>query len=135
MIMNVLVRADDVPAASRAEYFYEAVRAAFGPLNMRAGDGQELPDQVCATELGAIRVAELSASKPGGADRTRRHIQSMDSDICKVDVVAQGEVVINKLAARPTSVPATTRSLTSPVPRTGPTRGPQESCRLPSCPS
>jgi hypothetical protein len=64
MIMNVLVRADDVPAASRAEYFYEAVRAAFGHLNMRAGDGQELPDQVCATELGAIRVGELTASKP-----------------------------------------------------------------------
>jgi AraC-like DNA-binding protein len=97
MIMSVLVRAADVPDVSRAEYFRDAVRAAFGPLDMRAGDGNELPDQVRAAELGAIRVGELSASRPGGADRTRRHIQLMDADICKVDVVAQGEVVIEQL--------------------------------------
>jgi AraC-like DNA-binding protein len=97
MIMSVLVRATDVPPASRAEYFRDAVRAAFGPLDMRAGDGYELPDQVRACELGAIRIGELSASKPGGADRTRRHIQAMDADICKVDVVAQGEVVIEQV--------------------------------------
>jgi AraC-like DNA-binding protein len=96
MIMSVLVRATDVPPASRAEYFRDAVRAAFGPLDMRAGDGYELPDQVRASELGAIRIGELSASKPGGADRTRRHIQAMDADICKVDVVAEGEVVIEQ---------------------------------------
>jgi AraC-like DNA-binding protein len=95
--MTVLVRAADVPAASRAEYFREAVRAAFGPLDMRVGDGQDLPDQVRAAELGAIRIGELSASKPGGADRTRRHTRLMEADICKVDVVAEGEAVIEQL--------------------------------------
>jgi AraC-like DNA-binding protein len=67
-----------------------------GPLGVRTGDGNELPDQVRAADLGAIRVAELSASKPGGADRTRRHIRMMDADLCKVDVVAHGEVVLEQ---------------------------------------
>ena len=91
-MMSVLVRAADVPAASRAEYLREAVRAAVGALDIRTSDGQELPDQVRVVELGAIRIGELSASKPGGADRTRRHVRLVDADICKVDVVAQGEV-------------------------------------------
>lgn len=63
---------------------------------MREGDGNALPDQVRAADLGAVRVGELSASRPGGADRTRRHIQVMDADLCKVDVVAQGEFVIEQ---------------------------------------
>jgi AraC-like DNA-binding protein len=72
------------------------VGAAFGPLDVRAGDGDEVPDQVRATDLGAVRVGELSASRPGGADRTRRHIQAMDADFCKVDVVTRGEVVLEQ---------------------------------------
>jgi AraC-like DNA-binding protein len=94
--MSVLVRAADVPMASRADYLREAVRAAVGTLDIRMGDGQHLPDQVRVTELGAIRVGELSASQPGGADRIRRHVRLMDADMCKVDVVAQGEVVLEQ---------------------------------------
>lgn len=99
-MMIVLVRAADVPAASRAEYVREAVRAAVGALDIRTGDGQELPDQVRVAELGAIRVGELSASKPGGANRTRRHVRLMDADVCKVDVVAQGEVELEQAGGR-----------------------------------
>jgi AraC-like DNA-binding protein len=94
--MNVVVRAAEVPAASRAEYFREVVGAALGPLEPRTHDGNELPDEVRAADLGAIRVAELSASKPGGADRARRHIQAVHADLCKVDVVARGEVVVEQ---------------------------------------
>jgi hypothetical protein len=64
--------------------------------DVRTGDGNEVPDQVRATELGAVRVGELSASRPGGADRRRRHIRMLDADLCKVDVVAQGEVVVEQ---------------------------------------
>src|SRR5687767_7346726 len=64
--MSVVLRAADVPVASRAEYVHEVVGAALGPLDVRTGDGNEVPDQV--------RVA----------------------DLCKVDVVAQGEVVLEQ---------------------------------------
>jgi AraC-like DNA-binding protein len=94
--MTVVLRADDVPAASRRAYVHDVVSAAFGPLDVRSGDGSEPPDQVRATDLGTVRVGELSASRPGGADRRRRHIQAMDADLCKVDVVDQGEVVIEQ---------------------------------------
>src|SRR5215211_4493544 len=95
--MSVLIRAEDVPAASRREYFREALRVAVGPLDIRAGDGEELPDQMRTGRLGAVRIGELSASKPGGADRKRQHIRLMDADICKVDVVTQGEILVEQL--------------------------------------
>jgi AraC-like DNA-binding protein len=94
--MSVVLRTGDVPAAARSEYVQEVVGAALGPLDVRVGDGNEVPDQVRATELGAIRVGELSASRPGGADRRRRHVRLLDADLCKVDVVDRGEVVVEQ---------------------------------------
>jgi AraC-like DNA-binding protein len=96
MAKTVVLRADDVPAAARCEYVHEVVSAALGPLDVRSGDGSEPPDQVRMTDLGVVRVGELSASRPGGADRRRRHIQMMDADLCKVDVVARGEIVVDQ---------------------------------------
>jgi hypothetical protein len=94
--MTVMLRTGDVPVRARAEYVHEVVGAVLGPLDVRVGDGNEVPDQVRAAELGAIRVGELSASRPGGADRRRRHVRMLDADLCKVDVVAQGEVVVEQ---------------------------------------
>jgi AraC-like DNA-binding protein len=94
--MSVVLRADDVPVVARAEYVREVVGAAIGPLEVRAGDGNQVPDQVHAADLGAVRVGELSASRPGGADRRRRHIQALDAGLCKVDVVDRGEVVVEQ---------------------------------------
>jgi AraC-like DNA-binding protein len=94
--MSVVLRAADVPARSRSEYVHEVVGTALGPLDVRTGDGNEVPDQVRAADLGTVRVGELWASRPGGADRRRRHIQAMDADLCKVDVVARGEVVVEQ---------------------------------------
>jgi AraC-like DNA-binding protein len=94
--MSVVLRTGDVPVRVRAEYVHEVVGAALGPLDVRTGDGNEVPDQVRAAELGALRIGELSASRRGGADRRRRHIQMLDADLCKVDVVAQGEVVVEQ---------------------------------------
>ena len=94
--MSVLVRATDVPVASRPEYLHEGLRAVLGPLNIRTDEGNELPDQVRAADLGALHIGELWASRPGGANRTRHHIQRMEADLVKVDVVAQGEVDIEQ---------------------------------------
>ena len=94
--MSVLVRATDVSVASRPEYLHEGLRAVLGPLNIRTDEGNELPDQVRAADLGALHVGELWASRPGGANRTRHHIQRMEADLVKVDVVVQGEVDIEQ---------------------------------------
>lgn len=94
--MSVVFRADDVPVVARAEYVREVVGAAMGPLEVRTDDGNEVPDQLRTADLGAVRVGELSASRPGGADRRRRHIQLTDADLCKVDVVVRGEVVLEQ---------------------------------------
>ena len=94
--MSVLVRATDVSVASRPEYLHEGLRAVLGPLNIRTDEGNELPDQVRAADLGALHIGELWASRPGGANRTRHHIQRMEADLVKVDVVAQGEVGIEQ---------------------------------------
>ena len=94
--MSVVFRADDVPALARAEYVREVVGAALGPLEVRTDDGNAVPDQVRAADLGAVRVGELSAARPGGADRRRRHIQVTDADLCKVDVVVRGEVALEQ---------------------------------------
>jgi AraC-like DNA-binding protein len=94
--MSVLVRAEDVPAVSRSEYFHEALRAVLGPLNIRTGDGNQLPDQILAADVGALRIGELWASGPGGAERSRRHVQLMDADLIKVDVVIHGAVVVEQ---------------------------------------
>lgn len=94
--MSVLVRATDAPLASRPEYLHEGLRAVLGPLNIRTAEGNELPDQVRAADLGAVHIGELWTSRPGGADRTRRHVELMQADLVKVDVVAQGEVDIEQ---------------------------------------
>jgi len=94
--MSVVLRAEDVPAAARLEYVHDVIGAALGPLEVRTGPGNEVPDQVRAANLGALVVGEVSASGPGGADRRRRHVQAMDADLCKVDLVAQGEVVVEQ---------------------------------------
>jgi hypothetical protein len=63
--MSMLLRTGDVPVRARAEYVHDLVGALLGPLDVRTGDGNEVPDQVRAAELGALRVGELSASRPG----------------------------------------------------------------------
>jgi hypothetical protein len=68
MAMTVVLRADDVPAAARCEYVHEVVSAAFGPLDVRSGDGNEPPDQVRAADLGV--VGSVSCRRPGQAGPT-----------------------------------------------------------------
>lgn len=100
--MSVVLRAADVPVASRAEYVHEVVGAALGPLDVRTGDGNEVPDQV--------RVA----------------------DLCKSTWSPRARSSSSRTAAKPASVPATSRSSTSPAPPTGPTRGRHRSWPSPS---
>jgi hypothetical protein len=74
--MSVLVRASDVPAASRAEYVREAVRAAVGALDIRMGDGHELPTRYAWPSLAASALGTFGIQ----TRRRRSHPTSRPAD-------------------------------------------------------
>jgi hypothetical protein len=84
--MSMALRAEDVPATSRAEYWQQAVGEMLGPLEVRHG-GPDARDRLRIGDAGALRVAELTTVRSGGADRTRNHIRRSDPDVCKIDVL------------------------------------------------
>jgi hypothetical protein len=51
--MSVVLRTGDVPVRARTEYVHEVVGAALGPLDVRTGDGNEVPD----SRAGSCRCA------------------------------------------------------------------------------
>jgi AraC-like DNA-binding protein len=91
--MTRLLRAADVPVASRADYWRHVVGETLGPLEVRP-TGLDGRDQLLLGDAGAVRVAELTAGRSGGASRTARHIRRSDLDVCKVDVLARGHGVV-----------------------------------------
>ena len=87
--MSVLVRATDVPVASRMEYWRQVVEELLGPLEVRTPpDGLDGRDRLLVGEAGAVRVAELTAGQAGGVSRTAAHVRRLDLDVCKLDVLA-----------------------------------------------
>lgn len=53
--MSVVVRADDVPARSRADYWRHSVAETLGPLEVRA-EGLDERDRLLVGDAGAVRV-------------------------------------------------------------------------------
>jgi AraC-like DNA-binding protein len=93
--MSVLVRATDVPVASRMEYWRQVVEELLGPLEVRTPpDGLDGRDRLLVGEAGAVRVAELTAGQAGGVSRTAAHVRRLDLDVCKLDVLARGRGVV-----------------------------------------
>jgi len=97
MLMSVLVKAEDVPAASRLEYWQHTVDEILGPLEVRMPSrGVDLQDQLRIGDAGAVRLAELRSHRPGGAQRSRRHIRRSDLDVSKIDVLACGHGIVEQ---------------------------------------
>jgi hypothetical protein len=95
--MSVLVKAEDVPAASRLEYWQHTVDEILGPLEVRMpSSGVDLQDQLRIGDAGAVRLAELRSHRPGGAQRSRRHIRRSDLDVSKIDVLASGHGIVEQ---------------------------------------
>ena len=93
--MSVLVRAGDVPVASRMDYWQHVVDTTLGPLEVqRPPGGLDGRDQLIVGDAGAVRVAELTSGQPGGASRTAEHVRRSDLDVCKIDVLASGRGVV-----------------------------------------
>lgn len=93
--MSVVFRTDDVPAPDRGAYWRDLISAKMGSVEITADD-THLPDRLVVGHAGAVDVAELSASRPGGARRTTRHVRGNDRDLCKIDVLAGGHGVVEQ---------------------------------------
>jgi hypothetical protein len=58
--MTRLLRADDVPATSRVDYWRHVVDETLGPLDLQLPSGPDLRDELLIGDAGAVRVAQLS---------------------------------------------------------------------------
>jgi AraC-like DNA-binding protein len=93
---TVTFRADAEPAASRRDYWQHVVSTAIGPIDIQVLGDVGDRDRLVVGDLGAVRVGALEASYPGGATRRARHIRLDDPDVCKIDVVARGDGVVEQ---------------------------------------
>jgi AraC-like DNA-binding protein len=89
--MSVVFAADDLPVASRPEYWRHVLGQALAPL-----EPVGVPDRLVVEEAGAVAVGELSDRTPGGAKRTARHIRRSDPELYKIDVLVHGHGVIEQ---------------------------------------
>src|SRR4051812_4375053 len=86
---------DDVPIASRTEYWRHVLSDALAPLEpLGPPDAPGL--RLVLGSAGPVAVGELSHDGAGGARRTTRHIRRSDPELCKIDVLARGHGVIEQ---------------------------------------
>jgi AraC-like DNA-binding protein len=88
---GVVLTADDIPAASRIEYWRHALGEALVPIEP-FGE----PDRVVVGNVGPVAIGELSHAGRGGAKRTAAHIRRSDPELLKIDVLARGRGVIEQ---------------------------------------
>ena len=89
--MSIVFRASDEPAVSREESWRHVLGETVGALETRG-----IPDRFVAGEIGALRIGDLSSREDGGARRTSAHMRSSDPDVCKIDVLASGQCVVEQ---------------------------------------
>src|SRR3954452_18073334 len=93
--MTVVYASDDVPVASRSEYWRHILSEALVPLEpLGPPDAPGL--RLLLDSAGAVAVGELSHDGAGGARRTPRHIRRSDPELCKIDVLARGHGVVEQ---------------------------------------
>jgi AraC-like DNA-binding protein len=86
---------DDVPIASRTEYWRHVLSDALVPLEP-LGPPDAPGHRLVLGSAGPVAVGELSHRGTGGARRTIRHIRRSDPELCKIDVLARGHGVIEQ---------------------------------------
>jgi AraC-like DNA-binding protein len=94
--MTVTFRAATEPARSRRDYWQHVVSEAMGPLHLQVLGEVGERDRLVLGDLGPVRVGDLETEQPGGANRRARHLRPSDPDLCKIDVVADGQGVIEQ---------------------------------------
>lgn len=79
--MSLLLQADDQPVGLRPDYWQDIVGGMLGPLELRLDSGHEVPDRLIVGDVGPVQVAQLTASRRGGAERARRHVRRFDPEL------------------------------------------------------
>ncbi len=87
--------ADDVPLASRRDFWLHTLDETIGPLDLRTG-GLDSRDWVRCGDIGAVRVVELSGGHGGVARLTPSGVRRSDPDVCKIDVLVRGHGVVEQ---------------------------------------
>jgi hypothetical protein len=81
------------------------------------------------------RHAVLTAGRPGGASRSRRHIRRLDLEVCKIDVLARGRGVVAQDGREASLGPGAPGGRRGPRARRRPAgRGPRRPARPRSAP-
>jgi AraC-like DNA-binding protein len=93
--MSTLLAADDVPAASRRDYWHHALDDTIGPLELRT-EGLDARDRIRAGAVGALHVVDLTTGSAGVAGLTARSLRGSDTDLCKIDALVRGRGVVEQ---------------------------------------
>lgn len=87
--MSVVFRPADVPVASRQDYLRHVIDDHLVPMDVRFEDGPDGRDEIRTGTFGPVRVSE-SATGPGEARRTTKHIRRSDPDLYQLFVQVSG---------------------------------------------
>jgi AraC-like DNA-binding protein len=94
--MTLLFRADEEPAVSRVERLRAMVGDTIVPIDVRPTvEPSDIHDRILMKEVGAVRVSAVTLT-PATASRTATLIRRSDPDLCKIDVVARGHLVVEQ---------------------------------------
>lgn len=101
-----VIRAGDVPARDREEYWHRVVWTKCGTHDLWMPDGLDPTDELRLGAAGGVRIDELVAARVFRADRTARHIrQDPEQDLWKLHVVARGWAVVRQDGREATLAP------------------------------
>jgi AraC-like protein len=90
--MTAVFTSDDIPAASRSEYWRHVLSQAYAPLEPLG----ILPDRLVLGSAGPVSVGEISRAGQGGAKRTTVHIRRSDPGLYEFEALARGHRVIQQ---------------------------------------
>lgn len=93
--MSTLLRAEDEPVASRADYWRHVVDTTIAPLALRIGGQSDFSSRIHTGDVGPVRVTEMLVP-PAELTRSERLVRQMDPDMCKIDVQLAGSMVVGQ---------------------------------------
>jgi AraC-like DNA-binding protein len=93
--MSMVFRAEDEPVISRVDYWRHLAEETVVPLELRVGGSPDFSSRIRTGSIGAVQVTEMTAP-PAQAARTDRLIRRSDPELCKLDVVAHGSLVVEQ---------------------------------------
>ncbi|WP_158088542.1 helix-turn-helix domain-containing protein [Thermoactinospora rubra] len=92
--MALLIRASDVPAASRHDAWRAVVCDTLGPLDLRIDPGTPLRGQIEAGRLGAVSVGRVRTSTPHSVHRTPGLIRRDSPELYRIVLAVSGSPLL-----------------------------------------